>query len=361
MTQDPVSNLGQVDEQFARIADNAPVMIWIVGPDKKYRWFNAYRSRFTGLPVEEELRTDWLERIHPEDRETCATAFNAAFDSKRPLRMEYRLLHVSGEYRWIFTHGIPNFDGNGEFLGFVGSCTDVQDLKSAKCRLQRDHEFLERLIDVGDRESEAVSSALHDRVLQPLLAAKMHIQSLAATDADAMTRTANNVELASRLLSDVADECLQIIKRTRPLIIDEQGTQAAIHDLLVALNEKNETHFALQVNSELGRLPRLWEGSLYWIVAEALENVVQLCRCATVRSSLYHVRIKTNLSRFKLSMTGRDSNRCRSCIDDAFGLKAIEEPASCCIGRSVSRSELDSPVKGPRCPGHGSQCLTWVT
>ena len=46
--------------------------------------------------------------------------------------MEYRLRRHDGEYRWILDSGAPRFESDGSFLGYIGSCFDVTDLKHGK-------------------------------------------------------------------------------------------------------------------------------------------------------------------------------------------------------------------------------------
>ena len=58
-------------------------------------------------------------------QETYLTAFNA----RQPFETEYRLRRFDGEYRWIIDRGVPHFDPDGTFVGYVGSCRDITDRK----------------------------------------------------------------------------------------------------------------------------------------------------------------------------------------------------------------------------------------
>ena len=51
--------------------------------------------------------------------------------------MEYRLRRHDGAYRWIFDRGVPITDDAGRFLGYVGSCVDVDERLSAHRDMQR--------------------------------------------------------------------------------------------------------------------------------------------------------------------------------------------------------------------------------
>jgi nitrogen-specific signal transduction histidine kinase/CheY-like chemotaxis protein len=43
--------------------------------------------------------------------------------------MECRKRRADGEYRWVLASGVPRFTSDGEFAGYLGSCTDITDLK----------------------------------------------------------------------------------------------------------------------------------------------------------------------------------------------------------------------------------------
>lgn len=43
--------------------------------------------------------------------------------------MEYRLHRDDGEYRWVLDRGVPRFEAGGAFVGYIGSCIDITDLK----------------------------------------------------------------------------------------------------------------------------------------------------------------------------------------------------------------------------------------
>src|ERR1043166_2847093 len=62
------------EERFRRVANTAPVMIWMSGLDKKFSYFNQPWLDFTGRKLEAELGNGWLTSIHPEDLDTFLSA-----------------------------------------------------------------------------------------------------------------------------------------------------------------------------------------------------------------------------------------------------------------------------------------------
>jgi two-component system, cell cycle sensor histidine kinase and response regulator CckA len=124
--------LQESEKRFRNMADTAPAMIWVAGPDKLCNFFNQGWLTFTGSALEEALGNGWSAKVHPDDRDPCRTAYSAAFDARRSYQKECRLQRADGEYRWVLTIGVPRFESNGAFAGFVGSCTDITEVKRSQ-------------------------------------------------------------------------------------------------------------------------------------------------------------------------------------------------------------------------------------
>jgi two-component system, cell cycle sensor histidine kinase and response regulator CckA len=122
--------LRESEERFRNMADTAPVMIWVTGPDKGITFVNKTWLQFTGRTIEQELGNGWAEAVHPDDTGRCFETFSTAFDARRHFTLECRFLRADGRYRSILCTGIPRFASNGEFVGYIGSDIDITDLQS---------------------------------------------------------------------------------------------------------------------------------------------------------------------------------------------------------------------------------------
>jgi PAS domain S-box-containing protein len=120
------------EELFRQVSDSAPSMMWLSGADALCTWFNKLWLDFRGRTMEEEMGNGWAEGVHKEDFDRCLELYLSNFDARTPFRMEYRLRRADGEYRWIFDHGVPRFSEAGIFLGYIGSCTDINDVYVAR-------------------------------------------------------------------------------------------------------------------------------------------------------------------------------------------------------------------------------------
>lgn len=133
------------EAQFREMADTAPVLIWISGPDRLCTYFNKGWLQFTGRELAEEIGNGWLEGVHADDTARCLETFDSAFERREPFRTEYRLRAANGEYRWIYDCGTPRFSAEGSFLGFIGSAIDITDRKNAEQSINKANAELNEL------------------------------------------------------------------------------------------------------------------------------------------------------------------------------------------------------------------------
>lgn len=120
------------EERFRRLADQAPVLIWMSDTTKATTWFNRPWLEFTGRTMEQEIGSGWAEGVHPDDYVHCVETYSTNFDARQSFEMDYRLRRHDGVYRWVMDRGIPIFSQEGVFLGYMGSCIDINERKEAE-------------------------------------------------------------------------------------------------------------------------------------------------------------------------------------------------------------------------------------
>ena len=127
--------LRESESRFRRMADSAPVFIWLSDISKAFAYFNQPWLDFTGRRLSDETGFGWTDGIHPEDRPRCLQGYEESFAARSPFRIEYRIRRHDNHYRWVVSHGIPRYDEQGSFAGFIGSCFDVTDQHEVEAHL----------------------------------------------------------------------------------------------------------------------------------------------------------------------------------------------------------------------------------
>jgi PAS domain S-box-containing protein len=125
-------SLRESEARFGNMADTAPVMIWISGPDKLATFFNKGWLEFTGRTMEQESGYGWASGLAPDQRAECLAGYTSAFDHRLPWRAECQLRRADGEYRWMLCSGAPRFAPDGVFAGYIVSCSDTSELKKVQ-------------------------------------------------------------------------------------------------------------------------------------------------------------------------------------------------------------------------------------
>jgi PAS domain S-box-containing protein len=129
--------LKESEARFRRIADSAPVMMWVTRLDRTRDFVNDAYAEFAGMSREEARVLDWRERIHPEDQARLVAESVAGEASLKPFTLEARYLRHDGEWRWLRSVSQPRFGADGGLSGFIGAASDITEAKEAELELQR--------------------------------------------------------------------------------------------------------------------------------------------------------------------------------------------------------------------------------
>ena len=122
-------SLHESEERFRNMADTAPVMIVASDANQRATFFNKEWLTFTGCTFEQELGEGWISSLHPDDVESSLAGLAASYRERKECRLEYRLRRADGEYRSVLCKGIPRFEPDGIFAGYIASVIDITDLK----------------------------------------------------------------------------------------------------------------------------------------------------------------------------------------------------------------------------------------
>jgi len=125
------------EARFRLLTDAMPQLVWMALADGSYTWFNQRWLDYTGLSLDESLVHGWTGRIHPDDNARACTLWEQALGSGAPCEIEYRLRRADGVYRWMLGRALPQCDAAGQTTQWLGTLTDIDELKQATEHLEK--------------------------------------------------------------------------------------------------------------------------------------------------------------------------------------------------------------------------------
>lgn len=120
------------EKSLSELADSMPQIVWTSLPDGTINYYNKQWYDYTGFDKNLIGDQSWEPILHPEDVENCKNNWYSAVTSGEPYEMEYRFKDRfnEGNYRWFLGRALPIKDDYGKVVKWIGTCTDITDLKA---------------------------------------------------------------------------------------------------------------------------------------------------------------------------------------------------------------------------------------
>jgi len=143
---------------IAALADSAPVAIYHADAMGHMTYVNPLYREILGLTPEKSL-DDWAQGVHPLDRERMQQSWLDFCREPRPVQFQWRSQSATGAVRFLTETVVPVATPGVE--GFVGTITDVTELKQAQAEVETLHR---QLIDASRQagRAEVATSVLHN-------------------------------------------------------------------------------------------------------------------------------------------------------------------------------------------------------
>jgi PAS domain S-box-containing protein len=257
------------EQRFRLVANTAPVLIWMSGPDKLCNYFNQPWLEFTGRPIELELGNGWAEAVHSEDFRECLDTYTKAFDQRKSFNMEYRLKRHDGEYRSLFDMGVPRFNSDGSFAGYIGSCVDVTDRKLAEEALKS---MSRRLLEAQEQERSRIARELHDDIGQRLALLAVELDQLQDNSPDLPVEARSRVGELQKQASEIATDIQSLSHKLHSAKLEYLGIAAAMRSFCQEFGEQAKMKIDFKTHDLPSPLSPDISLCLFRVLQEALHN-----------------------------------------------------------------------------------------
>jgi PAS domain S-box-containing protein len=145
--------------RFEAFAQTMPCMVFICQPDGTLEWFNERVGEYTGMNDSQIYAEIW-GTLHPDDAEAAGVLWMAAVANGTPFRTEYRIRRHDGVYRWHLTQAIAVRDEAGALAYWIGTGTDIQELKDAEAAMAALNATLEHQVETRTTALLAAEASL---------------------------------------------------------------------------------------------------------------------------------------------------------------------------------------------------------
>lgn len=289
--------LRESEDRFRLVADTAPALIWVSGTDKLCTFFNKGWLDFTGRSIESALGNGWAEGVHSEDFQGCLGTYTRAFDAREKFTMEYRLRRYDGEYRWVHDIGVPRFNNDGSFAGFIGSCMDVTERKLAEEALAS---LSRRLIQAQEQERIRIARELHDDIGQRLAILTIELEQLLQDSPDLPAEVHSRVGILREQASSVASDVQSLSHELHSSKLEYLGIAMAMRGFCKEFSDQQRVEIDFGHDDIPSSVPQEVSLCLFRILQEALQNAVN-------HSGVRHFDVELRYASDAIHLTVRDS------------------------------------------------------
>ncbi len=118
---------------FHNLSSNSPAGVFRTDKKGKLIYYNDNWRSVSAASTEEIIEgTVFTASIHHEDSKSVIAAFNKSLHDKTAFDTEYRFVHPNNEIVWVKSQAQPCYDDKGVFNGYVGTLTDITELKTVQ-------------------------------------------------------------------------------------------------------------------------------------------------------------------------------------------------------------------------------------
>jgi PAS domain S-box-containing protein len=260
------------EQRFRLVANTAPVLIWMSGPDKLRNYFNQPWIDFTGRTLEAELGTGWTEGVHREDLQRYLDICSQAFDRREHFEIEYRLRRHDGEYRWLLDTGVPRFDPERFFAGYIGTCIDITERKQA---LEALSNVSRKLIEAHEDERTWLARELHDDINQRIALLAVELGYIEQSPRlSAIVRHRRLKEIRNRV-SGLGKDVQALSHRLHSSKLEYLGLAVAAAGFCKELSEQQNVEIDFTANDIPRTLSQETSLCLFRVLQESLQNAVK--------------------------------------------------------------------------------------
>ena len=323
--------LAESETKYHTLVEKSLVGIVII-QNHRLVYFNQIFSQKFGYSQGELENMEYIQLIHPDDRERFSTLIGKVLQGKENsdnliimgLTKDQRTLTLKIAF-------IPiTYCGKPAILKNVIDITVEKQLENQLSAYSRQLEsHSKQLIDIQEQERKRIASELHDGIGQYLNALKFGLQQMKSEEAELQEETVvvSNFPGLIDLVQEAIEEVRRISADLRPAILDDLGIISTINWYCRRF-QASFTGILIEKEVEVQEhdIPEPLKVTIYRVLQESLNNIAK-----HAEASLVHVRLSKSAGLIHLSVSDNglgfaiDQAVTNEAIDRGFGLVSMKE------------------------------------
>jgi PAS domain S-box-containing protein len=259
------------EERFRAVIQSAPLAIVEVDLQNRVQLWNPAAERIFGWSADEVLGRK--PPMIPHDRwdEYHLLLARARTDHAHESHETTRV-RADGSEVEVAVSSAPIHDAHGEVIGHMAVFSDISDRKRQEEEIRASRA---RLVEAADDARRKLERNLHDGAQQRLVALSVSLR-LAESKLKDDPAGAGAILTASREeLTHALEDLRELARGIHPAVLTDRGLGAAV-DALVS-----RSPLPVEAVVERMELPPAVEAAAYYVVAEALTNVVKYAQASS--------------------------------------------------------------------------------
>jgi PAS domain S-box-containing protein len=259
------------EERFRAVVDSAPVAIVEIGLDDKVKLWNPAAERIFGWAEEDVVGGD-VPFVPPESRGEFRMLVERVREGAVETGYETVRVRQDGSPVPVSISTAPVHDAAGHVVSHMGVISDISDRKQQEEELRASRA---RLVEAADDARRKLERNLHDGAQQRLVALSVSLrlaESKLGTDPEA---SASILAGAREELTYALEDLRELARGIHPAVLTDRGLGAAVEALVA------RSPLPIEADIEPASLPPAVEAAAYYVVAEALTNIVKYAQASS--------------------------------------------------------------------------------
>jgi diguanylate cyclase (GGDEF)-like protein/PAS domain S-box-containing protein len=141
------NELRESERRYRTLANAIPVGVFRLDADGHCVYVNETWCRICGMAPEAARGDGWQAAIHPGDRADVLQNWKEAFAARANADGKYRILCQDDSVVWVYGQVAREIDRAGKTTGYIGSITDISEIKRVQGQLERSVSMLQATMD----------------------------------------------------------------------------------------------------------------------------------------------------------------------------------------------------------------------